>query len=320
MRFARRSLTVTDVRKIFFRARKSTSCTWHVYAAAAQIELYLNKEQNIARKIFELGLKKFINQTRFLLEYVNFLMNLGDNVNTRALFEKVLSTIPPSEAPEIWNAFQKFETLFGNLETVTNLEQRRSDAYPDTDPNGIFALVQRYRFMDLWPCTPSELASFQGGERVPKVEEEKRETSSKNFGFDQEPSVKLPLDKFVFPDVKKLVRYKIEMGTPGGEQTPLPPAVSQLLNNLPLGLWEGPRIDPETVMKIVLENQVQAPTGISNFIAGGENESGGTGQKRKIDEITGDESLNVPPTSDIYRDRQASKLAKIAVGDKSRKR
>jgi len=208
--------------------------------------------------------------------------------------------------------------LFGNLETVTNLEQRRSDAYPETDPNGIFALVQRYRFMDLWPCTPAELASFQGGERVPKVEEEKREPSGKMFGFDQEPSVKLQREKFIFPDLTKLVRYKVEMGTPGSEQTPLPPAVSQLLNTLPIGLWEGPRIDPETVMKIVLENQAQLPTGISSFIASGETEA--AGQKRKIDEISGDDSMNVPPATDIYRDRQASKLAKLAAGDKSRKR
>lgn len=309
MRFARRSLTVTDARKIFFRARKSPSCTWHVYVAAAQIELYLNKEQNIARKIYELGLKKFINHTRFLLEYVNFLMNLGDNVNTRALFEKVLSTIPSSEAPEIWNAFQKFETLFGNLETVTNLEHRRSDAYPDTDPNGIFALVQRYRFMDLWPCTPAELASFQGGERVPKIDEEKKESSGKSFGFDQEPSIKLQREKFVFPDLSKLVRYKVEMGLPSNEQIQLPPAISQLLNTLPTGLWEGPKIEPEAIMKLIIENQAQVPTsGISNFYTSGESE---VGQKRKIDEISSDESTNKPPATDIYRDRQADRKSVV---------
>jgi len=324
MRFARRSLTVTDARKVFFRARKSPGCTWHVYVAAAQIELYLNKEQNVARKIFELGLKKFINQTRFLLEYVNFLMNLGDNVNTRALFEKVLSTIPPSEAPEIWNSFQRFETLFGNLETVTNLERRRSDAYPETDPNGIYALVQRYRFMDLWPCTTAELASFQGGERVPKQEEEKKEAAGgaagKSFGFDQEPSVKIQREKLSFPDLSKLSKYKVEMGLSYTEQIHLPPAISHLLNTLPAGVWEGPKIDADAIMKSIIDNQEQLSSDFTaSLVSDGDSTTGG---KRKFDDITGgdDDGVNQPPLSDIFRDRQAAKLAKIAAGDKSRKR
>jgi len=171
--------------------------------------------------------------------------------------------------------------------------------------------------MDLWPCTPAELASFQGGERVPKVDEEKKETSGKAFGFDQEPSVKLQKEKFVFPDLTKLVKYKVEMGLPGADQIQLPPAISQLLNTLPTGVWEGPKLDPDAVMKLVLENQVQIPTaGISNFYTGGEE----GGVKRKMDEISSDESTNKPPATDIYRDRQASKLAKIAAGDKSKRK
>jgi len=188
MRFARRSIGIKESRKIFFRSRKSRTCTYQVYVAAAQIEQHVNKDPTVSRKIYELGLRKFVNSTGFLLQYINFLVNLGDDVNARALFEKVLSTIPAERAPEIWNAFQKFETLCGNLDTIIKLEKRRSDAYPTSDPNGIFGLVQRYRFIDLWPCSPAELSSFDGGERI--VEDEKKD--SKPFSFDQQPAKPVP--------------------------------------------------------------------------------------------------------------------------------
>jgi hypothetical protein len=79
----------------------------------------------------------------------------------RVLFEKVLTTLPRDQAGEIWNMFLKFETLTGTLETTTRVQKRRAQAYPDTDPSGIFGVVQQYRFLDLWPCSQADLASFR---------------------------------------------------------------------------------------------------------------------------------------------------------------
>jgi hypothetical protein len=43
---------------LFSKARKAGADSYHVYAAMARIELFLNKEPKIAGKIFEAGLKK----------------------------------------------------------------------------------------------------------------------------------------------------------------------------------------------------------------------------------------------------------------------
>ena len=67
-------------RKIFTKARKSkdSSCTWHVYVSAANMELYCNKQAKIAQNIFELGLKKFNTVLEFVLEYIKFLIKQND--------------------------------------------------------------------------------------------------------------------------------------------------------------------------------------------------------------------------------------------------
>jgi len=163
--------------------------------------------------------------------------------------------------------------------------------------------VQRYRFLDLWPCSPSELSSFEGGERI--IEEEKKD--SKPFAFDQQPAKPVPKEKFVKPDLAKFVRYKVEMGCtytlPNNEKISLPPIVSQFLNSLPVGHWDGPTIDPDQLLKLISESALKVPA---------THQSGDTGQlpgaKRKLDEPEDGR----PPVSDIYRDRQAAKMAKTA--------
>uniref|UniRef100_A0A6B2KZI8 Suppressor of forked domain-containing protein n=2 Tax=Arcella intermedia TaxID=1963864 RepID=A0A6B2KZI8_9EUKA len=307
MRFTRRAAGIKEFRKVFFRARKSRNCTYQVYVAAAQIEQHVNKDIVVARKIYELGLRKFLSSTGFLLQYINFLVSLGDDVNARALFEKILSTLPAEKAPEIWNSFQKFEILCGNLESIIKLEKRRSDTYPTSDPNGIYGLVQRYRYLDLWPCSPAELASFEGGERPP--EEEKKD--GKPFAFEQQ-SGKPPApnaapankEKFIKPDLSKLIRYKVEMGCtytlPNSEKISLPPNVSQFLNSLPLGNWDGPSVDADQLITLLLESATKVPAALAT------GSLGDGSLKRKLDDM--DEGR--PPASDIYRERQAAKLAK----------
>lgn len=99
----------------------------------------------------------------------------------RVLFEKVLATIPKERAGEVWNMFLRFESLCGDLKTISRIEARKAEAFPEQgscivtshhslrflpsffliqDPSGVLAKVQRYRFLDLWPCTPGELQSF----------------------------------------------------------------------------------------------------------------------------------------------------------------
>ena len=78
----------------------------------------------------------------------------------RVLFEKAVSTIPKEKAREIWNMYLAFESSYGDLSSMLKLEKRKAEAYPETDSSAIFQLVQRYKYMDLWPCSASELDSF----------------------------------------------------------------------------------------------------------------------------------------------------------------
>lgn len=182
LRFARRVDGVQGARKAFFKSRKSPKCTYHVYVAAAMIEYYMNKDEAVARNVLELCSKKFGNDMAFVMQYIDFLfhrneengaqlfplrvlvffvrLNAHSCSDMRVLFEKVLNTLPRDQASEIWNMFLKFETLTGTLETTTRVLKRRGQTYPDTDPSGIFGVVQQYRFLDLWPCSQEELASF----------------------------------------------------------------------------------------------------------------------------------------------------------------
>lgn len=45
------------IEQLFVRARRSASCPWQVYAAAARMEWRLGREKEVARKIFEKGLE-----------------------------------------------------------------------------------------------------------------------------------------------------------------------------------------------------------------------------------------------------------------------
>ena len=71
-----------------------------VYVAAALMEFFCTKDKKIASNIFELGFKKFKDKVGFVTHYLDFLIHLNDDNNTRVLFERVLSadTLSPKDA------------------------------------------------------------------------------------------------------------------------------------------------------------------------------------------------------------------------------
>ena len=48
----------------------------------AQMEYYINKDANVARKIYELGFKKFSHETAFVFQYIDFLFHRSDENST----------------------------------------------------------------------------------------------------------------------------------------------------------------------------------------------------------------------------------------------
>ena len=55
------------------QAKKSPACTYHVYLAFASMEFFVNKEKETARKVYELGLKSFIDEPEFVMSYLRFM-------------------------------------------------------------------------------------------------------------------------------------------------------------------------------------------------------------------------------------------------------
>jgi hypothetical protein len=159
MRFGRRTEGSKAMRHIFSRARKSPSCTNHVFLASALLEFVCHKEANIGLNIIRVGAQKFGEDPDYILHYIDYLIHLNDDSNIRALFEKGLSSLPPEKSKKLWNAFLDFETKYGDLATIKKLEKRRAETYPDKI-FGFASLAERYKFMDLLPCEPRDLQIF----------------------------------------------------------------------------------------------------------------------------------------------------------------
>jgi len=171
MRFARRAFDASKSRAIFHRAMKSDACSHHVYAVAADMEYFVNKDGEIGRKIFQLGMRKYGSQPSFLLRYLQFMGHLNEEEEVRALYEKMLEGVEKEESEGIWKSYLAFEYLHGSLDTIKAVEKRKKEIFPNEDPRGIATLVSRYRFEDLWPVTPVEFRSFSIGEKKDKGKE-----------------------------------------------------------------------------------------------------------------------------------------------------
>ncbi|KAL0697849.1 hypothetical protein Bca4012_053971 [Brassica carinata] len=211
LRFLRRAEGVEAARKYFLEARKSPSCTYHVYIAFATMAFCLDKDPKAAHNIFEEGLKRYMTEPVYILEYADFLTRLNDDRNIRALFERALSTLPTEESAEVWNRFVQFEQTYGDLASILKVEQRRKEALLGKGEEGSPALdsslqdvVSRYSYMDLWPCTSNELDHLSRQELLVKNLNKKVEKTNLPHGS---ATIGIASSKVVFPDTAQMVVY-----------------------------------------------------------------------------------------------------------------
>lgn len=64
---------------------------------------------------------------------------------------------------DIWNRFLEFESNIGDLQSIVKVEKRRSEVLSkikEFEGKETAQLVDRYRFLDLYPCSPAELKSI----------------------------------------------------------------------------------------------------------------------------------------------------------------
>ncbi|EQB79164.1 cleavage stimulation factor subunit 3 isoform 1 [Camelus ferus] len=123
MKFARRAEGIKSGRMIFKKAREDTRTRHHVYVTAALMEYYCSKDKSVAFKIFELGLKKYGDIPEYVLAYIDYLSHLNAS--------------------------------------ILKVEKRRFTAFKEEyEGKETALLVDRYKFMDLYPCSASELKAL----------------------------------------------------------------------------------------------------------------------------------------------------------------
>ncbi|CAM6045157.1 unnamed protein product [Sphagnum compactum] len=297
MRFVRRTEGVDAARKVFFEARKAPACTYHVYVASANLELCIDKDPKVARNIFELGLKKYIHEPAYVLEYVDFLCRMNDDRNVRVLFERALSVLPPEESAEVWNRFLAFEQMYGDLVSMLKVEQRRKETLSQTGEDGstlgegsLQQLIARYRFLDLWPCSTFDLDHITHQQVLLAMMNPQVRCSSSTPGpvLNSVPFAvveKAPIAggtggagvNIVRPDVSRMVLYDprqgfalrpppLPPGRPPGDTSLAIKTVEDAFKYLPSSVGSflarlpavtGPFPDPEVVMTVLLQTELQ---------------------------------------------------------------
>ncbi|KAL5357880.1 hypothetical protein BJX96DRAFT_145437 [Aspergillus floccosus] len=124
-------------RQIFADARKRGRITSDVYIASALIEYHCYKDP-AATKIFERGAKLFPEDENFALEYLKHLIDVNDVINARVVFEmtvRKLASNPENvhKAKPIFAFLHEYESRYGDLVQVINLENRMRELFPE-DP------------------------------------------------------------------------------------------------------------------------------------------------------------------------------------------
>ncbi|CAH1403956.1 unnamed protein product [Nezara viridula] len=193
-------------------------------------------------------------------------------------------------------------------------------------------LVDRYRFLDLYPCTIPELKSIGYNEVTTRTTNLKSSIHSSVPGFladgllDDEGTQRLiprPDVSQMIPFKPKLSAYPGEHPVPGGA-FPMPPAVGHLCSLLPPPqCFHGPFVAVDRLIdifsKIQLPDTPPVPQGDNgcdtrlfdlaksvHWIV--DNDEGGTVKRRKLGDDSDDEENMAPPINDIYRLRQQKRV------------
>ena len=340
MRFLRRIEGPSSSRKLFLRARKSEGCTHHIYSTSALLEWQNGKDMKVAKNIFELGLKVFLKNTEYVMEYASFLISQGDISNARTLYERALTVAQGPDAKIIWNEYLKFEYQCGDLQSTLALEARRKEALLEMDEGEIESsgeevkqtqfsiglLLLRYGMKYIPPCSAPMLQHL---ERVGVDEATYGLPERTHFAgeFGQEERKKGSGDNISLQN--NLVGGA---GLPGKSQKPrdpssstntgssLPPAIANLLSKLPLRHQLTGALptsdDVDTIMGTLMNMEIpmqagagthmpNLPSSSSQHPKGRNNRNTDTDRKRKKDAA----SFGAPK-NDVYLKRLRQKQNK----------
>ncbi|XP_067946959.1 cleavage stimulation factor subunit 3-like isoform X2 [Watersipora subatra] len=339
MNFARRAEGIKPARAVFKMAREDKRSSYHVYVAAALMEFYCSKDKNVAYKIFELGLKRFGDNNDFIMCFVEYMLHLNEDNNTRVLFERVLtsSQLAPEKSLEVWRRFVEFESQIGDLPSINKVEKRRLAVHQglkDFEGREASLLVERYQYLDLLPCSVPELRCLGFKDTRSAAALLHSALPAVNVveltARDEDPDTKADFPR---PDTSQMIPFKPKQIVPTGAHPveggvfPYPPAASQLLTTLPPpNSFIGPFVKIDKFLENFLsmklpEALVVDDDGLANGTqdldsgtAYSVNKANILSKKRKAlvslqDDAGSDgEADHRAPSKDIYRSRQQKRV------------
>lgn len=118
--------------------------TWHLYASHAIMEHRLNRNLDVAARVYELGLRKhssFLTVPTYIERYAQLLLELNDTTNLRALLTRAVSACEAEKKQgalvSLCDMMLNFESVTAcdssTLETLQKIEKRRREALMGPD-------------------------------------------------------------------------------------------------------------------------------------------------------------------------------------------
>lgn len=126
MRIIKRISNMKEVRIIFKLARQYKSIDWIIFYQYAMIE-YHNKEIKIASRTFSLGMQYFSKKIKFIVKYLEFLININDMTTFKTVIEVSINENFKDDKKALKILFKKYfeiEQTFGDIQSINNLTKR----------------------------------------------------------------------------------------------------------------------------------------------------------------------------------------------------
>lgn len=313
-------------RKVFARARKDPKGSDPtVYVAAALMEFTVNRDNKVARNVFEFGLKQNPTSAVMAMEYVNWLWGLGDLEYARVVLKKVMPDVSGSSehVQKLWERWTELEEAIGDSVSVDQVEEMWQESDPSRTNSVIQDVARRSRFLSFEGFNENELSSIEG---VRSPVNEKSTGGGTIVSGKRDPRTgKRVMSSMTGKDGNVALNAAPRRGGDVSAQGNVVRQATEWLHRLAAAFppIEAPAPAPDVLFQMILDT----PEAFSDTPAGNAdkttaqskaNSEPTTGKKRKGEEANSSEEISVggsndgdAPTQDVFQARQAAKQSRL---------
>lgn len=324
MRASRKADGRDTARKVFGRARKDPRANDPaVYVAAAHMEFTVNKDNKVARNVFEFGLKHNAKNAIMVMEYVNWLWGLGDLEYARVVLRKVMPDVSgsPKNVLRLWERWLELEEIIGDAASVDAVELMWKEAGKTSTL--VQDVLRRSRFLSFEGLAEDEVPVADGG-RTSTAEKNNGSSNASAGKRDPRTGRRVPSSGGNGSGGQGNARRS---GNGPVQSTPFKTAIEwlqRLAATLPHVAAQAPA--PDVLLRMIADT----PDKFSDTPAGRRTAASAVsrnvpiseaivGKKRKADDIIVSQAAGleiaagavVAPAHDVFRARQAAKQSRL---------